>query len=92
MQPATKDIRRQIAFDHIAVLPGEISYNIEALTKAIGNIAGRFGCPACCSGRDILFKTEETLLRDVMRSFDNDFIVTRDMDVKRLSAAFRLEA
>jgi hypothetical protein len=41
-----------------ASLPGEVSNNLEKIRLAVSNIAGKFGCPSCCSGFDIEFRQE----------------------------------
>ena len=39
-------------------IPEKVNGNIEALTRAVGNVVGKLGCAACCSGFDILFRRE----------------------------------
>jgi hypothetical protein len=39
-------------------IPERINGDIEGLTKSIASVLGRLGCPACCSGFDILFRRE----------------------------------
>jgi len=39
-------------------IPDKVNNNIDLLNKAIGNVLGKLGCEACCSGFDILFRTE----------------------------------
>jgi len=39
-------------------LPERVNGNIELLNKAVGNVLGKLGCGACCSGFDILFLNE----------------------------------
>ena len=41
-----------------ASLPGEVSNNLEQIRLIVSNIAGKFGCPTCCSGFDIQFRQE----------------------------------
>lgn len=36
-------------------IPAEVGYDLKNLQKTIGNVMGRLGCPACCSGFDISF-------------------------------------
>jgi hypothetical protein len=58
---ASPKARVHVASDgvvHVKVSP-ETMYNLEATTKLTGVILGRLGCPTCCSGRPILFETEE---------------------------------
>jgi hypothetical protein len=38
---------------------GETLYNLEATQKLSRSILGRLGCPACCSGIQILFQQVE---------------------------------
>ena len=38
--------------------PAAVFDNIEQLGSAIEKVLGRLGCPACCSGFDILFQRE----------------------------------
>jgi hypothetical protein len=37
---------------------GSVLDNIDALSGALEKVLGRLGCPACCSGFDILFQRE----------------------------------
>ena len=39
-------------------IPEKVNGNIELLTKAVGNVVGKLGCEACCSGFDIYFRNE----------------------------------
>ena len=39
-------------------LPAKVANNIEQVKRVVANIAGRLGCPQCCSGFDILFQQE----------------------------------
>lgn len=39
-------------------IPDKVNGNIELLTRAVGNVVGKLGCEACCSGFDILFRSE----------------------------------
>jgi hypothetical protein len=39
-------------------MPDKVNGNIDALTKAVGVVLGKLGCPSCCSGFDILFRRE----------------------------------
>ncbi len=43
-------------------LPASVAADIGSLKKAVGSILDKLGCPACCSGHDILFE----LQRDVV--------------------------
>ena len=36
----------------------EVMDNIDALSSTLENVLGHLGCPACCSGFDILFQRE----------------------------------
>jgi len=38
--------------------PAAVFNNIEQLSSSIEKVLGRLGCPACCSGFDILFQRE----------------------------------
>ena len=42
---------------HVTI-PDKVNNDITALTKAVAVTVGRLGCPACCSGFDILFRRE----------------------------------
>lgn len=83
-------IRADITFDHIVVLPKDVSYNIEAISQSIKNILDIYGCPNCHSGRDILFKNEESMIRDIRSIFMNDFVVTKDLRPRPLGEAFNI--
>lgn len=83
-------IRADITFDHIVVFPKEISYNMEAISKSIKSILDIYGCPNCHSGRDILFKNEESLIRDIRSVFMNDFVITKDLRARPLGEAFNI--
>lgn len=39
-------------------IPDGVNNSIESLTRAVGVVVDRLGCPACCSGFDILFRRE----------------------------------
>jgi hypothetical protein len=39
-------------------VPDRVNSDIGALTKAVGVVLDKLGCPACCSGFDILFRRE----------------------------------
>ena len=39
-------------------IPEKVNGNIDLLTRAVGNVVGKLGCEACCSGFDILFRSE----------------------------------
>jgi hypothetical protein len=39
-------------------IPGKVSGDISALTRAVGVVVGKLGCDACCSGFEILFRRE----------------------------------
>ena len=52
-----------------AGLPTAVSYNIDQVQKAVAEIAGLLGCPACCSGFDITFRNQL------------DFLVDKDLGV-----------
>lgn len=47
-----------------AAMPTAVSYDIDQVQKAVANIAGRLGCPACCSGFDITFRNQLDFLVD----------------------------
>ena len=42
------------------------------------------GCPACCSGSDILIKIEENFWRDIRYIFRDDVIVTKNLELKEV--------
>jgi hypothetical protein len=39
-------------------MPERVNNNIDLLNRAVGNVLGKLGCEACCSGFDILFRNE----------------------------------
>lgn len=39
-------------------IPDKVNSNIDLLNKAVANVLGKLGCEPCCSGFDILFRTE----------------------------------
>ena len=39
-------------------IPEKVNGNIDLLNRAVGNVLGKLGCEACCSGFDILFRSE----------------------------------
>jgi hypothetical protein len=43
-------------------IPERVGGDINALTKAVATVLGKLGCPACCSGFDILFRREMDML------------------------------
>ncbi len=43
-------------------IPGKVSGDINALTRAAGVVLGKLGCGACCSGFDIQFRRELDLI------------------------------
>ncbi|MEM0029627.1 MAG: hypothetical protein QW572_06755 [Candidatus Nitrosocaldus sp.] len=87
---AARRIRADVTFDHIVVLPKEASYNIQAISESIKNILDIYGCPNCHSGRDILFKNEESMIRDIRSIFMNDFVITKDLRARPLGEAFNI--
>lgn len=48
-----------------ARISGSVSYNIDALQKAVANVAGKLGHPMCFSGFDITFLHERELIINV---------------------------
>jgi hypothetical protein len=44
-------------------LPLQVSNDLEGVQNAIGNVLGKLGCMACCSGFDIEFRNELDLIR-----------------------------
>ena len=50
-------------------LPASIAADIGSLKKVVGSVLDRLGCPACCSGHDILFELQRDLvISDKIRS------------------------
>lgn len=46
-------------------IPAAIAADIGSLKKAVGGVLDKLGCPACCSGHDILFELQrEIVLKD----------------------------
>ena len=45
-------------------IPVSVAGNIMEFKGAIGNILDKLGCPACCSGYDILFSVERDFIVD----------------------------
>ncbi len=45
-------------------LPAAVAYDPDALKKSLGGILDRIGCPACCSGADILLQMERDFIAD----------------------------
>jgi len=46
---------------HVLV-PERVNNNIKSIQKALATTLGKLGCPACCSGFDILFQRELDLI------------------------------
>jgi hypothetical protein len=44
------------------LISDRINNNIKSLQRAVGATLGKLGCPACCSGFDILFQRELDLI------------------------------
>jgi hypothetical protein len=44
------------------MVPDKVNNNIKSLQKALATTLGKLGCPACCSGFDILFQRELDLI------------------------------
>ncbi len=42
-------------------LPGSAGFDIEKVKKTLEGVSQRIGCPQCCSGLDITFKSELNL-------------------------------
>jgi hypothetical protein len=40
-------------------VPAETLYNLDQTQQLMRSVLGRLGCPACCSGRFIIFQQEE---------------------------------
>ncbi len=87
---SSRRIRDSITFDHMVVFPKDVAYNIESINKSLRIILDITGCPTCHSGRDILFKDEISIMRNIRHAFIDDFIITRDLQPKPLSEAFHL--
>ncbi len=86
----SRRIRTDITFDHIVVLPKETSYKVEDVFKATRSILDIYGCPNCHSGRDILFKNEESMMRDIRNIFANDFVINKELRPRPLGEAFNI--
>lgn len=50
-------------------IPAKVAYDLGAFQKSIEVLMGRLGCPACCSGADIVFQHER------------DFVVNEALDI-----------
>jgi hypothetical protein len=46
----------------LVMVPNKVNNNIRSLQKALATTLGKLGCPACCSGFDILFQRELDLI------------------------------
>jgi hypothetical protein len=44
------------------MVPERVNNNIKSIQKALATTLGKLGCPACCSGFDILFRRELDLI------------------------------
>ncbi len=44
------------------MIPERVNNNIGSIQKALATTLGKLGCPACCSGFDILFRRELDLI------------------------------
>jgi hypothetical protein len=44
------------------LIPERVNNNIKSIQKALATTLGKLGCPACCSGFDILFRRELDLI------------------------------
>lgn len=44
------------------MIPERVNSNIRSIHKALATTLGKLGCPACCSGFDILFRRELDLI------------------------------
>lgn len=44
------------------MIPERVNNNIKSIQKALATTLGKLGCPACCSGFDILFQLEYDLI------------------------------
>jgi hypothetical protein len=44
------------------MVPDKVNNNIKSLQKALATTLNKLGCPACCSGFDILFQRELDLI------------------------------
>ncbi len=87
---SSRRIRDSITFDHIVVFPKDVAYNIERINQSLRVVLDITGCPNCHSGKDILFKDEITIMRNIRHAFSDDFIITKDLQPKPLSEAFHL--
>ncbi len=45
-------------------IPVDVAYDLGRFQKVLANLAEKFGCPACCSGVDITFRTEREFIVD----------------------------
>lgn len=43
-------------------LPASVASDISSLKKAVASVLDWMGCPACCSGRDIMFELQRDLV------------------------------
>jgi len=87
---SSRRIRDSITFDHMVVFPKEVAYNIESINKSLKELLDIIGCPTCHSGKDILFKDEISIMRNIRHAFIDDFIITRDLQPKPLSEALNI--
>jgi hypothetical protein len=44
------------------MIPDRVNNNVRSIHKALATTLGKLGCPACCSGFDILFRRELDLI------------------------------
>jgi hypothetical protein len=74
--------------DAIVVVPKEISADSDKMHKVIRVVDTKFfGCPACCSGKDILFKTEISFEK-IRANIPKDTMVlsvTKDFEVNEMN-------
>ena len=77
-----------LGIDAIVVIPKEINADSDRVHKVIRILDDKyFGCPACCSGNDILWKTEESfeIIKNNIPKGTRVFSVSKDHEVNEMN-------
>jgi hypothetical protein len=88
MDNMNEKTKNQLGVDTIVVVPKEISMDSDRMQKVISVVEDKvLGCPMCHSGKDTLFKTEESYEK-IKENIPNEtkvISVNREYEVKQIN-------
>jgi len=83
MEKTQSEVRDRLTFDHMVVVPKELAVP-ERIAEILKIVDGKYGCPQCCSGDDILIKIEEKFWREMKQIFKDDVAVNKNLELKEV--------